>query len=268
MESIESILKYMKKQPHSHLYPEHLYDPVRKQVSLELLQKEFNKQLHEAETHSIDASAWAEQFDEQTFWNAIEGFMGGTMLKPIVHFLTAENYSWSPRSLPVDQIVLSAKLPQLDKVEGLDDDDLSLGRIQQLLADQPDIATKQRQLAESFSRGEEQDSYRVLVVQKESGLMVMDGNRRCLQALLRGEETIDAWYCQTNNEPPRNFWFPIDDMLRLVRAYSGVKETDPTSRQAFSQVLQSIFSLSDVAKTAYTTRVVPYTTGAEELLDK
>lgn len=251
------------------LYPDHLYNPTRRQIALELVEKEFNKQLKAAGTGRINAEKWAARFDDHTFWNAIEGFMGGTLIKPIVHFLTAHNYEWSRQTVAVADIRLSSKLDQLNRLEGLDPHQLDLAKIKEKLDNDPAEAAHQKQITESFSQDETQNTYLPIIVEKDGRLMVMDGNRRCLRALFNGQETIDVWYCRTNNEPPVDFWFPINEMMDLVRTYNYGKQNNPGLRDIIQATLTEVFRQSKVAEIAYRERIISYgTRGAEELLDE
>ena len=248
------------------LYAEHLYDNTRREIAIELLEKEVSKQM--PSINSADIRTWAGSLDENTFWNTVEGFMGGALLKPIVHYLTAENYTWSKRELALDNIQLSSPLSQLDSIDGLSEQPPLLKEVKAYFENNPDEQVNQRTTIESFGHGEKQDSYPVLVVEKKNSPMVMDGNRRTLLALLKDKSTISAWYCETNGEQPRNYWYPIDDMMRLVNIYNSSKESHPGIKESIQQVLQALFSQSDVARQAFEERIIKAgKPGAKELLD-
>ena len=250
------------------LYPDHLYDAVRRRIALELIEKEFNKQLSAAGAANIDTAKWMQRFDDHTFWNAVEGFMGGTLIKPIVHFLTARNYTWSRRVVPVSEIKLSSKLEQLERLLELNPHELYLSRINELLGQDKNEAAKQKEINDSFSQNDAQNKYLPLIVVSDGHPMVIDGNRRCLRALLYGQETVEAWYCQTNDEEPVDFWFPIDDMMGLLRIYRYGKERNPQLKVHIAGILKELFRQSKVAEIAYRERIVAHNTkGAEELLE-
>lgn len=256
----------MSEQIVSHPYPDHLYDPTRKEIAIELIEKEMSKQLSDKVGHNA-VRTWMNGLDDNTFWNAVEGFMGGALLKPIVHFITAENYSWSKRDIPLADIQLSSKLQQLESLEGLVTNPPLLSEINEQLTHDSDERQRQLDSVTAFDKGAEQNHYPVLIVEKENGPMVMDGNRRCLRALLMGETAISAWYCETNNEPPPNFWYPIDDMMRLVKIYNARKATDPAIKAHVQGVLNGIFSESSIAKQAFSDRIVAAgTPGAKDLI--
>lgn len=243
------------------IYPDHLYDPTRRQIGRDILQKELNKQLVQSGNAAIDASAWMEQFDDHTYWNAIEGFMGGTLIKPIVHFVTAKNYTWSKRDLAPRDIQLASKLSQLDRLDDLRPDQLFLSDIDDRLRADPTERQYQLDAVQSHSRGKEQDNYPIITVEKQHGPMVMDGNRRSLHALLLGHTSITAWHCATGGQPPRDFWYPIDDMLRLTQ-----QARMPAAAPHVQGVLRAIFDQSDVARIAYKQRIVNVgTPGAAEI---
>lgn len=255
--------------PENHIYPDHLYDDTRREIAIQLLDKEIRKQLlSDPVDENIDVRSWMEDMDDHTFWNTVEGFMGGALLKPIVHFLTAENYTWSERDINVIDIQLSSKLTQLDSFDDLQSDKLLLSSIKERLDRDETERVRQLETIEQHHRSDEQDDYSIIAVEKEGRPMVMDGNRRSLQALLVGKETIHAWYCQTNDEQPRNYWFPIDDMMRLTKLYSSSKDTDPAIREHVQGVLRAIFTQSNVARIAYQERIAKVgTSGAQELME-
>lgn len=248
-----------------HLYVEHLYDNTRREIATELMEKEMSKQM--PSVNPTDVRSWVSNLDENTFWNAVEGFMGGALLKPIVHFLTAENYTWSKREILLKDIQLSSPLAQLDAIDGLTEQPPLLKEVKAYLNNNPNEQETQLATIESFSHGKDQDSYPVLVVEKSNGPMVMDGNRRTLHALLMGESAISAWYCETNGEQPRNFWYPVDDMMRIVNIYNASKESNPNIKESVQQMLKALFSQSDVARQAFEERIVKAgKSGAKDLL--
>lgn len=247
-----------------HLYPEHLYDKKRREIAIELLEKELRKQF--SDDH-LDVRSWMEKLDDTTFWNSVEGFMGGALLKPIVHFLTAENYAWTKREVPVEDIQLSSPLEQLKSIDGLSTQPPLLKEVKAKLDANPTELEHQRTLIESFSHGTQQDEYPIIIVEKDNHPMVMDGNRRSLQALLIGDSAISAWYCETNGEQPSNYWYPIDDMMRLVNIYNASKESNPALKESIQQVFSAIFSQSAVARQAYEERIIKAgKAGASDLL--
>lgn len=250
----------------NHPYPDHLYDPTRKEISIQLIEKEMSKLLPGGVNQDA-VRTWMSELDDHTFWNAVEGFMGGALIKPIVHFITAENYTWSKQDISLSDIQLSSKLQQLESIEGLDTNPPFLSEIHNALTRNPEERQRQLDSIKAFDRGTEQNQYPILAVERGNGFMVMDGNRRCLRALLMGEKAISAWCCQTNHEQPRNFWYPIDDMMRLVKTYNALKDTDPAIKPHIQAVLNGIFTLSAVAKQAYEKRIVAAgTPGAQELV--
>jgi hypothetical protein len=248
-----------------HLYAEHIYDSTRREIAIELMEKEMSKQM--PSVNLDDVREWVSNLDENTFWNAVEGFMGGALLKPIVHFLTAENYTWSKREIQLEDIQLSSPLTQLDSIDGLSELPPLLKEVKAYLEKNPGEQENQLATIESFSHGKDQDSYPVLIVEKSNGPMVMDGNRRTLHALLTGESQITAWYCETNGQQPRNFWYPVDDMMRLVNIYNSSKESDPNIKENVQQTFQALFSQSDVARQTFEERIVKAgKSGAKDLL--
>lgn len=248
-------------------YPDHLYNPLRREIAMSLLEKELSKGDASSSEDNLSHASWPEHLDEHLFWNGVEGFMGGVLLKPIVHFLTAENYMWSKRELRVEDIQLSSKLSQLDRIQGLEPDTLLLADIMSRLQNDPAELAAQRKTIETYRRSEKQNDYPVLVVEKNGRPMVMDGNRRSLDAALFGQETISTWYCETRDELPKNFWYPVDDMMRLLRIYNGAKDSDPTLKVHIKSVLDALFAQTSVAKKAFEIRIAAMgTEGAKDFI--
>jgi len=245
-------------------YPEHIYDPVRRSIAAEIVEKEFKKAFPSVSGEEV--KKWLDSFDEHSYWGAVDGIIGSSLLKPIMlHFLTARNFRWEKRQLPLEEIQLSSKLNQLDMLGDLDPHNLLLSEIRQQLISNPEEVTEQKRIVESLSQDEVQNQYPVIAREREGRAMVLDGNRRALQALLMDEQTIEAWYCVTNGEEPRDYWYPIDDMMRLVR----LSRTSEIAKANARFTLNAIFEQTEVARTAFTERIVKVgTKGAEELLVK
>jgi hypothetical protein len=245
------------------VYPEHIYDPLRRRIATEIVEKELMK--FYPSIPSSDLTGWSERFDEHNYWGAVEGIIGSTLLKPIMlHFLTARNFQWQKRDLPLDAMQLSSKLNQLNRLGDLDPHNLLLSEIKQRLEANPEEMAEQKRIIESFSSDSFQNRYPIIAREREGRVMVLDGNRRALRALLAGQSTIEAWYCQTNGQEPRDYWYPIADMMRLVR----LSRTSEQAKSHVKAILEAIFEESTVARIAYTERIVKVgTKGAGELLE-
>lgn len=237
-------------------YPAHLHDPVRLEIASEILQKELSKQ------------GWA-RYDEARhrslidFWDTFHAIMGAWLLKSgLVQLLTAENWHWEKATLPVEKLQLTAWLDQLQKLPGLEKEQLTANNILGAVS-VPAVHDAQQRIVEKFSPNATQNAYRIIAIEKEGFFHVMDGNRRSLLAILTGKSQIEAWVARTNDQPPRNFWLPIDHMMQVV----SESQRHPEQLGAYQAVVANWFANSQTARIAFERRVVGMK-GAAELLPK
>lgn len=243
------------------LYPDHIYDPLRRKIATALIEKELDKLgINTGEA----AKLLGRKLDgEHTFWNGFEGLMGGILLKPLVDRLTAANFAWTEQDLKVDDIQLASKLEQLNLIPNLDPHKLFLKDIKAYLTNHPAEEAEHKKIAETFAGTDLQNSYPVIAQTTEDGFMVLDGNRRALLAAMRGEPTVKAWVCDKHGEEPKDFWYPIGDMIRLVYLYKT--NESPELLAALRTFFKDLFSRSKVAEIAFRKRVVEFHTPKSEL---
>jgi hypothetical protein len=267
-------------------YPAHIYDKQRYQLALDILEKEFSKLLPET-VHSAwpqvkqDIEGWAESphkyhLDDQVFldfWDIFAAVMESIKLKPaFTKLLTAENYSYHKKVVKIDDIHMSSALWQLTKIPGLNlRNDISFTEIRKALNGKPVLLKEQRDINDQHSTDSNQDEYLVIVKLSENGRMqVLDGNRRCLRALLYGKKTISAWVVETNGQSPENYWVPINDLMQLVELYKMTKKKHQDKYALhIRQSLEAYFNLSKIARINYETHILASNhTGAQELFDE
>lgn len=248
------------------VYPEHIYDPIRHQIACELLQKECRKLFPHVSGDAWtaidhDIANWARQpFDYHLegyldFWDAFAAMLESIKLKTaFTRLLTAKNYSWSRQQLPLARIHMSAPLEQLSKIPRLKlQPETSLQEIKAALAGHPERLVEQRILNDQHSRDPNQDKFPVVVKTAAPGAyVILDGNRRCLRAMLYGKSSIDTWVVATQTQPPRDYWVPVNDLMQLVELYKaakrqGVDEAVPAIRAT----LETYFKLSSIARINY-----------------
>ena len=189
------------------LYPEHIYDPLRYKIAKEILQKEYRKlflDLDDDAWSKIDTSinSWATNPDKYhlddvvylDFWDSFASVIEGVKLKPgFTRLVTAQNYSWSQQTIPIDQIKMTSFLYQLHKIPGLvANHNIAYADIRRALVNHPEVLAEQRQINDSFGTDPSQDKYPIIVrkVARTDHYDVFDGNRRALRALLYGKNTF------------------------------------------------------------------------------
>lgn len=255
-------------------YPEHIYDPTRREIGRQLIVKEWSKLLPGIDpTHLQDATTgWQErptdyhlEDDTRDFWDIFSATIESIKLKPgFTPLLTAANYSWEHREVEVDTIGLSAPLEQIMRIPNLEwHDGLPVHQVVSATKETGNF-DEQKAIIDQHSTSPIQNAYPIIVHQDEGEkLRVIDGNRRSLRAGLYGKTALDAWVCTTNNEAPRDYWVPLNDLFQLAETYRLAKNN--AEQQSVRNALELIFCASSVAKTTYQTRVSGYK-WADELL--
>jgi len=264
-------------------FPAHISDPHRIELATGLLQKEMHKLLPNTPssawpTIDADIAGWAEGGADyhlegtrlQDFWDSFDAILGGVKLKPLlIASITAANVSWRREAVALSAMGAATTLDQFKELPFARGTNhrYSLRAAKTYFAEHPDVAAKQRAIIEQYSTDPAQDLYPIIVMQKGDDLRIHDGHRRSMQALLRGEQTIDAWIGHQEGDLPRDFWVPINLMMSVVRTYALLEKAGSRpDRQAFGAVLRSWFDLSEVARICYRDRILDAgTPGAAEL---
>lgn len=244
------------------IYPEHIYDPTRKRIAEELLQKELSKLfpnispdllLNSIQGWSINPDNYHLEDATRDFWDIFAAHMEAIKLKPsFTGFITAANYSWERRALNPRDIRLSSPLDQILKIPGLTwQYGMTVGEVIDAAA-AASVIDEQRQLNDAHS-ADSQDLYPIIVRASGSDLQVMDGNRRALRAALYSKPEIDAWIGICDNPQPKDFWVPMNDLFQLAKLYRIAKNDQEKS--AARNALELLFRASAVARINYETRI-------------
>lgn len=245
-------------------YPEHIYDPQRREMAEELLAKELSKLLPTLPPSDLRStiaqwqtspSQYHLEDDIRDFWDIFAAVFEQIKLKPgFTHLFTAANVSWTREHLPVHSIQLSSPLDQLHHIPNLLVRPLIPVSEVVAAASAAGVIDDQKAINDSHSTDPAQDDYPIIAKRMHDGsVRVYDGNRRSLRAGLYGRETIDAWVGELHGNTPRDFWVPVGEMYQLVRYYQLA--TTDAQRQAARNMLENLFTLSSVAKISYTTRI-------------
>lgn len=245
------------------IYPDHIYDPIRNQIAIQLLEKEFaklfpdipNKKLSKAVGSWCDnATAYHLEDNVRDFWDIFAAIMESIKLKPkFTVYITAENYHWKQEVIDVGSIKLSSNLDQLNKIPGfIWGDQTTVDNVLELIVS-TEILNEQKRINDLHSH-DSQDKYPIIIRRLTDGShQVMDGNRRSLRAGLYGRKTIDAWVAHTDTETPKDFWVPVNDLMQIVKLF-GLAKTDE-QKQSVRDSLELLFKASIIAKINYETRV-------------
>ncbi len=258
------------------IYPNHVYDETRIKIAAELLHKEFIKltpSLNEKEWQGIgqDIRDWFEGKRSDLapvhdFWNGFHGIMSGFKLKAPVRFITAENVEWSQQEVSVKDIPLSWSIPSIAKLgKGA-----SYQQVYDYIHSSEAEYKKQKDLADmmaarfKISRRE----FPILLVKSPTGHILLDGNRRTLEAIIYDRPTIAAWVGDMGGDSePKNYWVSTAFLRDLMREAEAADATgDQATVEAVSKFLKYLCGRSEVARINWDLRCRDQSELAKKLL--
>jgi hypothetical protein len=265
-------------------FPAHIYSPERRTLATQLVQKELRKlypDLKAGAWKSIDmaVNGWAENpatyhLEEpyRDFWDICAAVIESIKLKPtFIEWITAENVSWTKRTMKLTNLQMTSPLDQLENVPGLKlRNDIPLTELIEALKRSPDALKQQKSLVEQHTTDPLQNDYPIIIRRAEGGLYkVMDGNRRMLWAVTHRQTELEAWVGEIDGNIPRNYWVPLNDMFQFAKVFKQAREHDDHETQtAAARILKAHFEASTVARIAYQTRIGNQSDIARQLYDK
>lgn len=243
-------------------YPEHIYDPTRRQLAEELMSKEFGKLFPDADQAALNhnIAGWHTEPEKyhmngvMDFWDSFAALFEQVKLKPgFTHMFTAANASWSRREIEVKNIQMTSPLEQINRIPDLEIvPHITIGTVV-TAAEEAGVVDEQKAINDSFST-DSQDAYPIIVRELPDGSQrVYDGNRRSIRAGLYKRPTIDAWVGTLDGDTPRDFWVPVGEMYQLVRYYRSAS-TD-SERQTARNMLEVLFLASSIARINFELRI-------------
>lgn len=223
-------------------FPPHFYEPLRRKIAVQFAQKEMRKLLPELRDkfiwQSIDnqIEEWQEKLGMIAFWNGIHGISMGFSSKSLVPLITSLNIKWVEKDLPVEELWFGGKFFTVSHLENAESavavkEQLSQPKNKYLL--EKTRKAMEEKAAETIPR----DDYPIFAVRKEENkLRVIDGNRRLLQAIANGKNTIKAYVGEPIAKPPiYEHWIPTQILVELVfwhkqQTLAGLDTTEATAK--------------------------------------
>ncbi|MFH1561183.1 MAG: hypothetical protein ABID04_01225 [Patescibacteria group bacterium] len=265
-----------------HCYPEHIYEPIRRQIATDFLKRELRKYLP-----SVPAKAWsgidtdiASWFDGSAalypvrdFWNSFWGMAMGFKLEiGLLDFITGENIAWKKEKLNVNDLYFGIKWPCFNPV-GVRKY-TSVAEVKKSYRD-PLIKKEAEQMSKKQPKAITKEDSPIIVTEKELDgklvLVVYDGNGRLDRAVLDKKKTITAWTGRFTGKGwnPENYWVPTPLLMELVSKAKWFWDGDRyEERMIFENFVCSIRQLSDGSANAhYELKERVLTTSNEKFLD-
>lgn len=222
------------------LYPRHLYDPLRREMAVELGGKEIAKVLDADSNKELKRirKAVDDIYEERSdvyapihdFWSYIEMVLH-VKKKELPELITAENIDWSIQELPLSDLEMTW-MPFLTRNEAIfGKKPWKVSEIQQIYSESPELleAAKQDQLEiigdkqHKFDQAEEP----IAVLRRGDRYELIDGNGRLYHAILGGKETIRCYVGVLNGDVPTNYWISSGSIKQLCLEIRGYASTDP-----------------------------------------
>ncbi len=255
--------KYMQ---HTEEYLPHLYDPIRREVAVGYVQHELRKLFPHVrdvalwETIDSDVTQW---FDEskllapvRDFWNGVDAISGGFKLKHIVPWLTSRNMSIEKVDQSVEELWFGTTFQEF----------ATLGKRPSAKAVSDFLHTPAgsnvRSQAEQYLHSAEAETvernhFPILVVETESKLRVIDGNRRLFKALLSGTPTVLAIVARQIHAPQFfEHWVPTQLLLRLVFNHRYISLPSRETTEAYARVVVELVRNSTAGRYEFYNRTL------------
>jgi hypothetical protein len=115
-------------------------------------------------------------------------------------------------------------------------------------------AQRLKQLTQDAQRNATKTSPRdddpIIIVEKDGKLLVYDGNRRMLKAILEKKKSIIAYVARGKKQPPFfNHWIPTSRLLLMViQANTALDANDMAAARCFCHALSYMIADSKVAQ--------------------
>jgi hypothetical protein len=119
-----------------------------------------------------------------------------------------------------------------------------------------DVKKSQKEVNDGYSENPDQDKYPVIVIKSRDELVVLDGNRRTLRAILSDQRMIEAWIATSDGKAPKDYWLPLGHMMSLVSNFAFAQENNTyADLDSYRNILKSWFEQSEVARINFKHRI-------------
>jgi hypothetical protein len=173
----------------------------------------------------------------------------GFKLKNLVSWLTSVNITWEEKELSVDDLYFGSSLGPLKQLEqnpsGKQVKEWLFAKEQTTI-----LETEQRKDAEESGKTMLRNHFPIIAMRKQEKLIVTDGNRRLLHAILTNKPTISAVIGEPIAEPVLfETWVPTSTLLELVFWHRQWSEQGKEITQSVAQVITELIRDSSAGQT-------------------
>ncbi|MBI4691863.1 MAG: hypothetical protein HY773_00220 [Candidatus Terrybacteria bacterium] len=178
---------------------------------------------------------WYKELSFRNFWNAIHGISMSFRLKSLVPWITSKNMQWAEKDIFINNLWFGGKFGPIKSLKTSEaakavKENIFLQKNKKILNQTKKI------LKEKSSETYLRDNFPIFVVGKEDKFVVIDGNRRLLQAIVSKKQKIRAYIGEPIAKPPLfEHWVPTSLLVDLVfwhkrQVQNGRNTTDTMAR--------------------------------------
>lgn len=240
----------------------HLYEPLRRKIATSYVQHEFRKLLPQLRENllwqSIDKQieSWYKTLSIRNFWNAVHGISIGFRLKSLVPWITSKNMQWVKKDIFVDNLWFGGKFGPIKPLKTSEaatavKENIFLPKNKNILNQ-----TK-KNLKEKSSGTYPRDSFPIFVVKKEDRFVVIDGNRRLLQAIADKKQKIHAFIGKPIAKPSLfEHWVPTSLLVDLVFWHKRQIQNGRGATNTMARVIAELIRNSSAGRIEFAQRSV------------
>ncbi|MFZ2523000.1 MAG: hypothetical protein WAW92_01300 [Minisyncoccia bacterium] len=241
----------------------HLHEPIRREIAVRFAKHELRKLLPSIRDESAlalidnDIDGWWDKLSIRNFWNGIHGMSMGFRLKSLVPLITSLNIKWVEKDVSLDELWFGGKFGVVASLKN-NSEQVSSVKEQIFLPENSELLEETiKILKEKQSDSAPRDESSIFVVQKEDKLVVIDGNRRLLQAIVDKKETIKAVVGESVGEPVfYENWVPTQILTELIYWHKRNFKTDVKITDATARVIADLIQNSSSGRIEFVERGV------------
>lgn len=240
----------------------HFYEPLRIKIAVQYVQEEMRKFFPELREEILwnamdkQIENWHENLGIRNFWNAVHGISMGFRLKSLVPWITSLNIKWEEKEMLLKDLWFGGQFGPIKEM-----------KCSQSAADVRDkifqeenkeiLENSRKILKEKKEETAQRDYFPVFAVKKKEKLVVIDGNRRLLQAIIDKKETILAVIGRLVAEPPLfEHWVPTSSLVDLVFWHKRQIESGNDTTETTAKMIAELIKNSSAGRKEFNERAV------------
>ena len=240
----------------------HLYEPLRIKIAVQYVRQEMRKLFPELREDTLWRSMdkqigdWYEKLSVRNFWNGVHGISMGFRLKGLVSYITSLNIKWEEKEVAVKYLWFGRQFGPIKEMKCSQ----SVVEVKNKIfrEENREILDKSEKiLKEKKDETAPRDSFPIFVIKKKEKLMVIDGNRRLLQAIVDKKENILAMIGEPIAEPPIfEHWVPTSLLVDLIFWHKRQRESKKDTKEITARMIAELIKDSSAGRVEFEERAI------------